>query len=80
MSRSYKHTPIVKSSSPIWRKAAKKRANKTVRRFKGEVSNKMYYKKIFPQWDIFDYISYCPYYDKPYWMSDDYWKQCYVRK
>jgi hypothetical protein len=59
MSRSRKHTPIVKDNSR-GSKNAKKRANKKVRRTK--IKNLPLkgsgYKKLFCQYDIHDFVSY----------------------
>lgn len=61
MSRSYKHTPIVKSNGG---KVNKRQANKIVRqRLKDinyEIGNYTHYKMIVESWDIVDYKCYCP--------------------
>ena len=51
MSRSYKKTPLWCDSNP-W---AKNKANRRVRRYKGELSDGSKYKRLYPQWDICDY-------------------------
>lgn len=55
MSRSYKKHPIVKDhSSGKW---GKKQSNRAVRN-KEEAYKRSNYKKVYPSWDIHDYISY----------------------
>lgn len=58
MSRSYKKTPILKSC-PRSGKWGKKFANDTVRKAK-DVGDYGSYKKLYPQWNIHDYIDYWP--------------------
>ena len=79
MSRSYKKTPIIKNTPPIYRRFMKKQANRKVRRT-DNIHNFMQFKKVFPSWAIYDYVSLCPREDKPHWMTDDYWEKCYLRK
>lgn len=55
MSRSYKKNPIIKDGRSG--AVGKKFANKKVRRYRRLLSDGGCYKKVFPQWDIHDYIS-----------------------
>lgn len=55
MSRSFKHTPIFADGSSS--KKQKRFANKRVRKFKNDISNGKFYKKIYESYDIYDYIS-----------------------
>ena len=66
MSRSFKHTPVLKDN-PKGRKFAKKTANRKVRNHKGELANGKAYRKLFCTYDIYDYIFYRPYSD---WQKD----------
>lgn len=56
MSRSYKHTPVLKDlhRDIRWRKRA---ASKAVRRYLGLTNGKMY-RKVYNSWDIHDYVCY----------------------
>lgn len=57
MSRSYKKTPIVKDGKSG--KVGKKFANKSVRRYKGEIPNGKQYTKLYSSYDIHDYAFRC---------------------
>ena len=63
MSRSYKHTPIIKDGSSAKRKSSKREASKKVRKYKGFIPDGNYYKKIYNSWEIYDYISLCTFSD-----------------
>lgn len=52
MSRSYKKNPIFKDSSRL----GKGYANRKVRRYKKKLSSGGAYKKLFPQYDIHDWV------------------------
>lgn len=56
MSRSYKHTPVSKDCRSA--KAAKRRANHVVRRYKGKIANGKQYRRLFSSYDIHDYVFY----------------------
>jgi hypothetical protein len=58
MSRSYRHTPVVKDNKRHSKKWARKQANRVVRHAKG-ISNGSNYKKLYQQWDICDYAHRC---------------------
>ena len=58
MSRSYKKVPIVKDHDSG--KIGKRFANKAVRRKEEDALKGKEYKKIYPSWDIHDYINYYP--------------------
>lgn len=61
MSRSYKHTPIVKSKSGrITKKQANKRLRQKIKDLNFEIGNFMYYKTITESYDITDYKCYYP--------------------
>lgn len=53
MSRSFKHTPIIKCAGD---RSNKKLANRVVRRAEGLYQGKTY-RKLFQSWNIYDYIS-----------------------
>ena len=59
MSRSWRKKPILKDGG-CSSKEQKKRANRAVRNYKDELSNGSAYKKVYPQYDINDYILYWP--------------------
>ena len=52
MSRSYKKSPVFKDCGH----EEKKFANRKVRRYKNELSNGNAYRKLYPQWDICDWL------------------------
>ena len=56
MSRSVKKHPVHKYApeNGSW---GKRQANKTVRRYKGGISNGNGYKRLYETWDIHDYVS-----------------------
>lgn len=56
MSRSYKKTPIVKSGGQKYRKFVQRAANKKVRKYKNELQNGKWYRKLYPQWEIYDHV------------------------
>lgn len=60
MSRSYKHTPVYKSSSRSSNTFQKRQANKKVRKYSSEQfkNNGKAYRKIFESWNITDYRFY----------------------
>lgn len=58
MSRSKRKVPIVKDHNSG--KYGKKMANKKVRREKDTLFKGKEYRKVYPSWDIHDYISYYP--------------------
>lgn len=60
MSRSYKHTPIVKSGSKINKRQASKIARQKLKDINFEIGDGRHYKSIVESWDIFDYKCYCP--------------------
>ena len=72
MSRSYKHTPVLKyapssrHNGALW---AKRQANKKVRR--SFCYHNSYYKRVYPQWDIHDCIGYWS-----WQMSVEHYYQC----
>lgn len=51
MSRSFKHTPVIKIGCPKAKRSAKRR----VRRYRGTIPNGSFYKKLYPQYDICDH-------------------------
>lgn len=51
MSRSYKKIPCIKNPH----KDEKKYANRIVRQYKGDLSNGKLYRKLYPQYDIYDW-------------------------
>lgn len=55
MSRSYKKHSTYNDYSRNGTPYAKKCSRRAVRRYKGVIANGSAYKKIFPQWDIYDY-------------------------
>lgn len=78
MSRSRKKTPIIKyGGGPD----AKRAANRAVRHMKllGYKGNS--YKKLYPQYDVIDYVFYC---SRKQWQDDDgdteRWEKFYKRK
>ncbi len=79
MSRSYKKTPIVKSTPPIYRRFAKRQANKKVRK-SVNIADKAAYKRVYQSWSIHDYVSYYPFDRKDATMSVDEWERGYLRK
>ena len=54
MSRSYKHSPCI----VVGCKKEKKTANKTVRRYKGDLNNGCAYKRLYNSYNIRDYVFY----------------------
>lgn len=60
MSRSFKHTPIVKSGSRIGKTQANKIVRQRLKDINYEIGNNRHYKSIVESWDIFDYKCYCP--------------------
>ena len=58
MSRSYKHTPIVKSGYGISKQQANKRVRQALKNIEYVVGNNANYKTIVNSWDIVDYKSY----------------------
>lgn len=60
MSRSFKSNPIIKDNRR-GRKKSKRQASKKVRKYKGEISDGQFYKKLYNTWDIYDYVSHCTY-------------------
>lgn len=89
MSRTYRHHHIMKDSSPQHRRYAKKWANDSVKNYRGDLSKGAYYKRLFPQWDIYDYWWTCSYEDYKRWYSNrektekqlraDWLKECHYR-
>lgn len=62
MSHSYKHTPICKDNTR-GRKSSKLIANSKVRCCRDEdipTHKRAWFKRVFEQWDIYDYIGYVP--------------------
>jgi hypothetical protein len=57
MSRSYKHTPVLKDGGRT-KKKQKRQASKKVRRYDKELSDGMFYKNVYCSWDICDNYSY----------------------
>lgn len=55
MSKSYKKNPIVKDGKGAT--IAKRFANKKVRRYQKDLSDGSSYRKIYPQWNIHDWVS-----------------------
>lgn len=60
MSRSYKHTPIVKSISRMSKQQANKIVRQRLKDINYEIGDNRHYKSIVESWNIFDYKSYCP--------------------
>jgi hypothetical protein len=60
MSRSRKHTPIVKSGSRMSKRQANKIVRQRLKDINFEIGNNRHYKSIVESWDIFDYKCYCP--------------------
>lgn len=58
MSRSVKKSPVWTDHQTPGTSWAKRLANKTVRRFSGEVQNGKWYRKLYCSWDICDYRFY----------------------
>lgn len=54
MSRSYKHTPVIKDHNS----SGKHQANRTIRRTKDLQGKGTLYKKFYPQWDVSEWRSY----------------------
>ncbi len=79
MSRSYKKTPVVSAADPLYRKFAKRRANKKARKT-DNIPSFMAYKKLYQSVDIHSYTEYCEYRQKPDWMTDNHWEHCFLRK
>ena len=85
MSRSKKHTPIVKDNTK-GRRLAKRMANKRVRKYKKELSDGRAYRKVYNRYDIYDLEIFCPYErwakkDEPKDGRDKYeWEKIYLNK
>ena len=60
MSRSYKHTPIVKGGSKMNKRQANKIVRQRLKDINYEIGDNRHYKSIVESWDIFDYKCYCP--------------------
>lgn len=60
MSRSRKHTPIVKSISRMSKHQANKIVRQKLKDIDFEIGNNSHYKSIVESWDLFDYRCYCP--------------------
>ena len=73
MSRSYRHFPVHKERPS---KVAKRRANQAVRRYKGEISDGSWYKRLFESWIISDYWIYSPRSAHPD-LTDSQWAKYY---
>jgi len=56
MSRSRSKNPVKKDYSRGSTKIYKRFASKAVRRYKGVISNGKFYRKIYPSYDIHDYV------------------------
>ena len=72
MSRSKKKEAVVSDYGRNYTKYAKRWAAKAVRKFKGNITDGSYFKKIFPTWNIFDY--------KFHAFKDDVWYEKFKRK
>ncbi|GAG48176.1 unnamed protein product [marine sediment metagenome] len=57
MSRSHKKNPLVRSEGPLYRRWAKRQANKAVRKYTNDIINGKFYKKVYDSWYIYDYHS-----------------------
>lgn len=75
MSRSFKRTPIMKMC-PVHGRIGKQFANRRVRRHKKEIPSGCAYKRLYEQYDIHDWISYCPLND---YLCPRYWYLLYGR-
>lgn len=77
MSRSRKKTPIIKFGGCP---GGKRRANRASRRMEFIGNKGNYYKKLYPQYDVNDFVSYC---SRKQGDSDgdmEWWEKCYRRK
>ena len=79
MSRSWKHTPVIKMGHG---KEEKQRANRTIRRCRKIPAGKsMVYKKLYPQWDVCDYRFFMSKNEVGlFGWSIQEWKKIYIRK
>lgn len=80
MSRSYKKTPVLKSSSTSSNNRNKRRANKRVRRAEYGLGKSKRYRKIYETWDICDYRFYVAMPDSSETEDREFWKKFYRRK
>lgn len=78
MSRSYRHTPILKDGGTKGKKWRKRQASRKVRHERDPIANGKAYCKLYDSWNIADYISYWPKekaiqsYNKYDWWKEEY--------
>ncbi|MFD2334621.1 hypothetical protein ACFSR7_35710 [Cohnella sp. GCM10020058] len=58
MSRSFKKTPVCNDHATPYTRLAKRMASKAVRRYRDEIANGKWYRKVYCSWDICDYRFY----------------------
>lgn len=78
MSRSYKHTPVIKCCG--YGRFGKRQANKKVRQTKGLGQKSQSFKRVYETWNIRDYRSFSRRNAGERLIGKEYWEKCYYRK